>query len=400
MSYLTKDPKDATLALLRLECFVPGADGALVNEGGFTALVESLAPHFGSIEVVAPIVPRLEVSAGLRPIAADNVVFRALPDMKGLARSWARGREALKRMESWAEGWDLVNLRAPDNFLPQVAPWLRSRGVPHYLQLVSHPFDAGAAATAALPALARPLGAAAWHVQRRALRAACAGRLCIAHGAALADIARGWGARAVNLPSGSLSRADIDPAPRRGRPRRALFVGRLNTEKGLDVLVDALAGVPDLTLTLAGWPTGDYERRLRARAAERGVLERLDFKGPVPRGPELFALYRAHDVFVLPSISEGTPRVIGEAMAFGLPVVSTTAGGIPDLVEEGVTGLLVPPGDAVALARALERVRTDDGLRERLVAAAGRTVDARTLEHRAAQHVALLTGASPREVAA
>lgn len=399
MSFLTKDPKDATLALLRLECFVPNADGALVNEGGFPGLVESLAPHFGRIEVVAPVVPRLEVSAGLRPIEADNVVFRALPDMKGLARSWARSREALKRIAEWAPGWDMVNLRAPDNFLPVIAPWLRRANVPHYVQMVSHPFDAGASATAALRPLARPLGAAAWRLQRHAIRRAVEGRLCIAHGDSLRAIAQGWGAHAVNLPSGSLRRAAIDPTPRVRAPRKLLFVGRLNTEKGLFVLVDALAelearGVLEagMGVTLAGWPTGDFGARLEAYAGERGVRERLAFVGPVPHGPELFELYRAHDVFVLPSISEGTPRVIGEAMAFGLPVVSTTAGGIPDLVADGRTGLLVAPGDARALAAALERVLTDGALRARLVQNAAATVDARTLEHRAAQHVALVCG--------
>lgn len=392
MKFLAKDPKDATLAILRLECFVPNAAGELVNEGGFTAFVESLAAHFGRIEVVAPVVPRITASKGLRPIRADNVVLRELPDMKGLARSIARARAGLARLETWSAGWDMVNLRAPDNFLPASAPWLRARAIPHYVQLVSHPFEAGAAATSALPLPLRPLGAAAWSRQRRAIRDAVSGRLCIAHGEALRAIAADWGADAVNLPSGSLSRAHIDPRPRTGRPRRALFVGRLNTEKGLLVLVDALRDVPDLEITLAGWPTGDFDAKLRARATERGVLERLHFAGPVPHGPDLFALYRAHDLFVLPSISEGTPRVIGEAMAFGLPVVSTTAGGIPDLIQHGVTGLLAQPGDPASLAAALRQVQTDDALRTRIVTAAGATVDQRTLEFRAAQHVQLVCG--------
>ena len=241
MMFLDKDPREATLAILRLACFGPNATGELVNEGGFTGLVESLAPHFKRIEVVAPVVPRLQVSQGLRPIRADNVVMRALPDMKGLARSWARSRRALRLLDSWASNWDLVNLRAPDNFLPVSAPWLRRHTVPHYVQMVSHPFDAGQAATQALPTLARPLGAAAWNVQRRAIRAACRDRVCIAHGEALCQIASEWGADAYNLPSGSLSRHAIDPTPRAHAPRRVLFVGRLNTEKGLLTLVEALA---------------------------------------------------------------------------------------------------------------------------------------------------------------
>jgi glycosyltransferase involved in cell wall biosynthesis len=393
---LERAPEDATLAILRMECFAPGDQGALVNEGGFTAFVDSLAPHFRRIEVVAPVVPRLTVSAGLRGFRAPNVVLRELPDMKGLARCWLRSGAALARLQRWADGWDLVNLRAPDNFLPASAAWLRRRGIPHYLQLVSHPVDAGDAATSALPGPLRPLGRLAWRLQRRAIRRACEGRLCIAHGEALRAIAAGWGAEAHNLPSGSLSRAWVDPRPRSGRPRRLLFVGRLNTEKGLEQLVDALVELEDLDLavTLAGWSTGPYAERLVARARRAGVAERLDLVGPVPHGAELFDLYRSHDLFVLPSVSEGTPRVLGEALAFGLPVAATTAGGIPDLIEHGVTGLLSAPGDAVGLARSLRRLIEDAELRHRLVSAAAETVDGRTLEHKAEQHVALLRGES------
>ena len=402
MSALLPNPADATLAILRMECFAPGpgntgdAGAPLVNGGGFTAFVDSLAPHFRRVEVVAPVVPRLEVVG--RSFRAPNVVLRELPDMKGLARCWRRGGEALRRLERWSDGWDLVNLRAPDNFLPRVAPWLRRRGIPHYLQLVSHPFDAGDAVVGELGPLLRPLGALAWTVQRRAIRAACADRLVVAHGERLAEIAAGWGADAHNLPSGSLSRAWVDPRPRTGRPRRLLFVGRLNAEKGLEQLVDALAQLADLDLsvTLAGWSTGDFDRRLVERARRAGVAGRLELVGPVAHGPELFDLYRAHDAFVLPSVSEGTPRVIGEAMAFGLPVVSTTAGGIPDLVASERTGLLVAPGDAAALARALRRVVEDEPLRRGLVERAAATVDGRTLEHKAERHVALLAGASWR----
>lgn len=394
MRPLVQDPSKATLAILRLECFVPDAAGRLVNEGGFTGLVDSLAPHFARVEVIAPVVSRLEVSAGLRSFRAPNVIFRALPDMKGLARAWGRAPKALGLLEHWSAGWDLVNLRAPDNLLPFSAPWLRRRQIPHYLQLVSHPYDAGDAAISQLPGPARPLGELAWGLQRRAIRAACKDRLCIAHGESLAKIASDWGAHAVNLPSGSLSRAWIDPRPRTGRPRKLLFVGRLNAEKGLDQLVDALVLLEDLDLevTLAGWPTGDFDKRLMARAASAGVAGRLDLRGPVPHGPELFDLYREHDLFVLPSVSEGTPRVIGEAMAFGLPVVSTTAGGIPDLVDHGRTGLLAEPGSATALAAELRRVIEGDRLRAALVQAAAATVDERTLEHKAARHVAILRG--------
>ena len=84
--------------------------------------------------------------------------------------------------------------------------------------------------------------------------------------------------------------------------------------------------------------------------------------------PNLFELYRSHDVFVLPSLSEGTPRTLVEARAFGCPVVATRVGGIPSSVQHGVNGLLVPPNDSQGLASAVERVLSEEPLRLKLIA--------------------------------
>lgn len=384
--------KDAVLAILRMECFAPNADGQLVNRGGFVPFVDSLAPYFKRIEVVAPIVPGLDVPAGASTFRSPNVVFRALPNLKGLLRCWRNGSRAKKMLERWSADWDLVNLRAPDNFLPVAARYLRERKIPHYVQLVSQPFDAEQAAIGNLRPALRPAGRLAWVRQHAAIKRVCKDRLCLAHGESLQKIAAGYGANAVNLPSGSLSRSDVQPIARDRRPQRLLFVGRIDPEKGLDVLLRALATLEDLDLdlTIVGWSTGDLRQRLENLALVLGIDQRVRFVGAIGHGPELFELYRHSDVFVLPSISEGTPRVLGEAMAFGLPVVTTRAGGIPDLIEQRRTGLLTTPGDVDDLARALRTVIQDDGLRRSLVRNAAASVDGRTLEAKAEQHVRLI----------
>lgn len=86
-------------------------------------------------------------------------------------------------------------------------------------------------------------------------------------------------------------------------------------------------------------------------------------------GEPLFELYRSHDVFVLPSLSEGTPRTLVEARSFGCPAVATRAGGIPSSVRDGENGLLVEPNDARGLAAAIERMLDDEPLRMRLIEA-------------------------------
>ena len=146
---------------------------------------------------------------------------------------------------------------------------------------------------------------------------------------------------------------------------RLLFVGRFVYYKGLDVLIDALARTQG-TLLLAG--EGPLGGDLRQRAAERGVADRVHFAGRVP-DEDLPAYYHAADVLVLPSIAHtetfGVVQV--EAMAAGLPVVSTNLPtGVPWVNQHGVSGLVVPPGNAVALAGALAQLGDDAPLRRRL----------------------------------
>jgi len=148
-----------------------------------------------------------------------------------------------------------------------------------------------------------------------------------------------------------------------------LFVGRLVYYKGVDVLVRAMASV-DADLVLMG--RGPLEKEIAELAAANGVAARLTSLPPQDED-ELSAWYRAADVFCLPSVarSEAFGLVQIEAHAAGTPVVSTDLPtGVPFANLDGVTGLIVPPGDAAALAAALTRLLADDRLRARLGAQA------------------------------
>jgi rhamnosyl/mannosyltransferase len=152
---------------------------------------------------------------------------------------------------------------------------------------------------------------------------------------------------------------------RRHAGPRTLFVGRFVYYKGLDVLVDAMATAPG-TLLLAG--EGPLEDEIRRRAAERGVLDRVQFLGRV-LDSDLPAYYDAADVVVLPSVAhtETFGVVQLEAMAACRPVVSTALPtGVPWVNQDGVSGIVVPPRDAAALGSAIARLGADPALRARL----------------------------------
>lgn len=162
------------------------------------------------------------------------------------------------------------------------------------------------------------------------------------------------------------------PTPRDERegPLRVLFVGRLVPEKGPDVLLQAvtalLAEGVEVELVVAGG--GALADDLAQQREESAAAEHIQLLGPVGQD-DIRDWYAWADVFCLPSYAEGVPVVLMEALAMEVPVVTTRIAGIPELVEDGVNGLLVEPGHPGDVVRALRTLATDPSLRRRMGAA-------------------------------
>ena len=194
----------------------------------------------------------------------------------------------------------------------------------------------------------------------------------------------------VTSPSTARALADYDMAPERcavvlpgtdpapladgsgGGEWAWLCVASLTPRKGHAVLFRALARLESLAWRLRCVGGADLDPAtaagLRTLAAELGLTGRIEFLGQLEEAA-LAVEYQQADGFVLPSYYEGYGMALAEALARGLPIVSTTAGAIPDTVPADA-GLLVPPGDEAALAEALARIMTEPGLRARLAAGA------------------------------
>ena len=146
-----------------------------------------------------------------------------------------------------------------------------------------------------------------------------------------------------------------------------LCAGRLSTEKGQADLLEAVAliakmpDIPRFRLLLAG--DGVERQHLEQLSARLGIQEKVIFAG---HASDMRPYYAMASMLVLPSHSEGSPNVVLEALAAGLAVAATTVGGVPEILEEGRTGLMVPPRNSAALAEATARLLRDPGLRCRL----------------------------------
>lgn len=211
----------------------------------------------------------------------------------------------------------------------------------------------------------------------RAARTAALGRAktVVVPSEFLRGLALGWGIDAERLavvPNPTPFAPPLDDRPAL-RERLGIegptiaFAGRLTAAKSLGVALSAVGLLPGATLLVVG----DGEERAQL---ERAAGERVRFLGAQPHD-EVLRLFRAADVVVLSSRWENFPHVLVEALAVGTPVVASAVGGVPEIVEDGVNGLLVAPEDPGALAAALRRVLEEPGLRDRLASAAQGSVD-------------------------
>jgi glycosyltransferase involved in cell wall biosynthesis len=202
-----------------------------------------------------------------------------------------------------------------------------------------------------------------WRIDLKIARArfvACISHFARSQGMLFSDPAN-WGKLRV-------VHCGVDPAlydrPRPAAGKRLLFVGRIDKIKGLGVLLEAFDALrarhPDATLTLVG--DGPDRAALTAEAAARGLAEAVRFTGYLSQDGVAEALSQA-DLFVLPSFAEGVPVVLMEALAGRTAVVATQVAGVAELVEDGVSGRLVPPGDPAALETALEALLADPATR-------------------------------------
>jgi glycosyltransferase involved in cell wall biosynthesis len=149
--------------------------------------------------------------------------------------------------------------------------------------------------------------------------------------------------------------------------RQVLYAGRLEGEKNVARLIDALALVREPPVRLVVVGAGKLRGALARRARDAGVD--VTFRGVVAHG-EMPRLFADADCFVLPSLTEGHPKVLIEAMACGLPCAASARGGIPSMIEDEVTGLLFDPEDSGDIARAVSRLLMDEPLAKRLGARA------------------------------
>jgi glycosyltransferase involved in cell wall biosynthesis len=222
----------------------------------------------------------------------------------------------------------------------------------------------------------------------------------VANSRGLQELAQRSASQAVHFAPNGI---DLDsyypaPIPRNDGVYRILFVGRLVEQKGLRYLLEALPTIRsqiDQAVELVVVGDGPAGPTLQQQAAELGLKNVVQFTGWFPRSA-MFAQYRNADVFAFPSFEEGMPNVVLEAMASGLPIVTTDIYGNQELVSDSENGYLVPPGDSGALCDALVRLARDASLRSTLGAHSRRRAEDYGWRHTARAYLDLSVNIAKR----
>ena len=368
------------------------ADGTLwESEGSFARYVDSLAPYFDRVILAVPVFDTPPAS-GSR-VNAKNVSLAPLPYFPGPRQFYPLLPKVQPRLRSWVDQCDVIHLRIPTPAAIFAFRMARARNKPVFLLVVGD-------YAALLPHLGysgvkKTLFAMYVAFEEWAVRFMTERALTFANGRALREKHQAHGATVHETRTTTLSLSDLATRSDTCAQQRirVLTVSRIDPRKGLRALpslIAALAGQGlDVAIDIVGPPIGaigESERdAISAEAARLGVADRVTLHGPVALD-RLMPMYRDFDLFVLPTRpGEGIPRVLMEAMAAGLPVVTTDVAGIASLITNQQNGLLVPDGSIDALIAAVRSLITTPSLRRQLIQGGYDTARAHTLERQAAE---------------
>ena len=382
-----------TLGILYHMPFWQAPDGSLWEaEGSFARYVDSLAPYFDEIVLSVPVFEHAQ-QGGSR-VRASNVTLAPLPYFPGPRQFYPQLPAMWIRLRAWVDRCDVIHLRVPSPAAIFAFRMARKQQKPVFLLVVGD-------YEALLPhlgyrGLKKFLFTKYVEFEERALETMTTGALTFANGAALKAKHERQGARVHETKTSTLSLSDIAEGGAKGgsTARVRLFtVSRIDPRKGLRVLPAVVAALKqaghDASADIVGpvvGQNGDAELQAILDEAKRlGVTERITYRGPIALD-HLMRLYRQFDVFVLPTKpGEGIPRVLLEAMANGVPVVTTAVSGITSLITHEENGLLVPDRSAESITAAVTRIIADASLRQRLIDNGFATARAHTIERQAEQ---------------
>lgn len=364
---------------------------------GYGIRVDALAQYFDQIVVCNP-VARFDIPEAQYEPRSTNISVEALPYYGRVTRSLLRLPKCTGLIWRASRSWSLLHITLPSPLGMIGYLCARARSIPVVLSVVG---DLGAQyEQGQYHGMSRLAARAAVWLSERATHWMVDRAPTITQGEGLYAKYKRHGNRIMNIPWSPIAsdmivqRDDSCTGPR----IHLLFVGALLEKKGIFVLLESARllrrHMDNFMLTYVG--TGPLAEELAQRVADADLSGHVVLKGGIYAESALLREFDAADVFVFPTYAEGFPRVIFEAMARGLPVISTRVSGIPGVLKEGMDALLVSPGSPSEVAEAVLKVVRGPTLRRNLIRRGREIAQEYTLEETTRKRVeTILATCSP-----
>ena len=348
------------------------SNGRCYTQERFGRYLDSLAPFFAEIAVFTPARSCQEAECSY-VLFNKNIIFyplQAANNVSGLFEKAGRYLNMFRSIKKDLPDYDLVYVYLPSNLGLLGAYAAMMHGIPLFTYVGGDIEDALVHMDIIRLTIMKKIYSFFYLAMSRS--AISRSRFCIAAGKMLKEKLSSNSANVFQ----AVSRVDFRPGDiyiRRdtcnGPVVKLLYVGRLSKAKGIFYLLEALRILIEkehaISLTLVGkdCTSGELDSMIR----ELNLEDHVKLAGYIPNGKKLFYVFRRSDIFVLPSLSEGFPRVIYEAMANSLPVITTSVGGIPFELRNESDALLIQPSSAKEIVNAVEQMLSTPDLRRKLI---------------------------------
>ena len=365
--------------------------GDYYTYGGFGEYLEAIRSYFHKTVLFARVFES-EPPAGFYRIPPAGLEIVHLPAPSNEASNLITLPLVLTRSWKYMKGLDVIHARMPDYTGIIGALLGRIHGIPVFCQVIADWNIEAQKTPVRKKYFLGLLLKLDYYFYDFLERLTCRGKLVFAQGESCFNKHKRSSDCHLVLSTSHSATDVVIPLDRfRGKTYRILTVARLTGVKNLQLLIRALAALAEVRnesnwrLDIVG--SGPRREELAALAVTLGVRSQTVFHGQVARGEMLWDFYDRADVFVLPSRSEGTPKVLLEAMARGVPVIASNVGGIPTTVGNNERGLLFGDNDLGDLVSKLQKLAADDRLRYQLVTAASEFSRLHSLEESTRQMI-------------
>lgn len=334
--------------------------------GPYARYVTEFARHFEHVLVFAPVTTEATYFSGC-PLNSHNITVVPLPYFQTHAQAYRHVVTIAKIFRRHASSLDVINCRSTAPLAYLLWWFTHRRNVPFIYHFAADPFevlDTSPKYTGIYGRFARLAYGIEFSIQKHIMRR----NYAFASGSSLCDRLRKITPNVVPVVTSTLREEDyyLRQDCCSADLLRLLYVGRLKAGKGLDYLIKAVKILRshglNVELDLVG--DGDLGEPLIELAQQMSIPEHVHFRGFAVMGQQLNDYYNTADIFVMPSLSEGSPKAVLEALGHSLPVIATATGNIPKMLNQGNRGILVPQRDPNAIAESVMRLINDSVFRQ------------------------------------